>query len=232
MVAGRTDAGVHARGQVAHVDVDPQAFAALEGRSGRSPAESLVRRLSGVLASDVVVRSVQVVPAAFDARFSATGRRYRYRIGDGPHRPDPLRRREVLWVRDQLDGASMHTAAQRLLGEHDFVAFCRPRPGASTVRTLRRVDVYRATDGTIHVDLEADAFCHNQVRAVVGALLDVGRGRRGEAWPAEVLRAGRRDGSVHVVPPHGLTLEEVVYPPDDRLADQAHRARRYRGTST
>jgi tRNA pseudouridine38-40 synthase len=232
VVAGRTDAGVHARGQVAHVDVDPQAYAALVGRSGRSPAESLVRRLAGVLGSDVVVRSVTVVPAAFDARFSAIGRRYCYRIGDGPHRPDPLCRREVLWVRDLLDVDAMHAAAQPLVGEHDFVAFCRPRPGASTVRTLRRVDVHRASDRTIHVDLEADAFCHNQVRAVVGALLDVGRARRGEGWPGDVLRAGRRDGSVHVAPPHGLTLEEVVYPPDERLADQADRARRHRGTST
>ncbi len=189
-------------------------------------------RLAGVLTSDVVVRSVRVVPAAFDARFSAVGRRYRYRIGDGPHRPDPLRRREVVWVRDRLDVDAMHTAAQPLLGEHDFVAFCRPRPEASTVRTLRRVDVHRAADGTVHVDLEADAFCHNQVRAVVGALLDVGRGRRGAGWPAAVLRAGRRDGSVHVAPAHGLTLEEVLYPPDDLLADQAERARRHRGTPT
>jgi tRNA pseudouridine38-40 synthase len=232
VVAGRTDAGVHARGQVVHADVDPQAFGGLVGRSARSPAESLVRRLAGVLAPDVVVRAVHVVPVAFDARFSALGRRYCYRIGDGPHRPDPLRRREVLWVRDRLDQEAMHRAAQPLIGEHDFVAFCRPRPGASTVRTLHRVDVHRAPDQTIHVDLEADAFCHNQVRAVVGALLDVGRGRRAEEWPAAVLRAGRRDGSVDVAPPHGLTLEEVVYPPDDLLAEQAERARRYRGTAT
>lgn len=231
MVAGRTDAGVHARGQVAHVDVDPQAFASLVGRSGQSPAESLVRRLAGVLATDVVVRAVQVVPDAFDARFSAIGRRYCYRVGDGPHRPDPLRRREVLWVRDRLDADAMHSAAQPLIGEHDFVAFCRPRPGASTVRTLHRVDVHRSSDTTIHVDLEADAFCHNQVRAVVGALLHVGRARRGEGWPAEVLRAGRRDGSIHVAPAHGLTLEEVLYPPDDLLAKQADRARRHRGAS-
>lgn len=227
-VAGRTDAGVHARGQVAHVDVDTEAWASTPGRSNRLPAESLVRRLAGVLPPDLVVRAVAEVPAGFDARFSATGRRYCYRIADAPHRPDPLLRSCVTWVRDVLDETSMHLAAQSLLGEHDFVAFCRPRPGATTIRTLRRVCVSRSARGLVSVDLEADAFCHNQVRAIVGALLAVGDGRRDSGWPADVLASRRRDGAVHVAPAHGLTLEAVTYPPNDQLAAQAERTRRLR----
>lgn len=229
VVAGRTDAGVHARGQVAHVDAPVDAVAKLPGRSARTPTEALVQRLAGVLTHDVAVRSVSVVPAVFDARFSATGRRYRYLISDTPHRPDPLLRSHVVWVRDPLDTEAMQRAAAPLAGEHDFIAYCRPRPGATTVRTLRRLDVDRAADGLVTVDLEADAFCHNQVRAMVGALMSVGTRRRPEEWPHAVLAAGRRDGTVHVAPAHGLTLEQVHYPPDDDLADQAARARTRRG---
>jgi len=228
VVAGRTDAGVHARGQVAHVDVAVAAYAQVPGRSSRSPQESLVARLAGVLPSDVVVRAVRPAPDGFDARFSALARRYCYRISDTPHRPDPLLRRSVTWVRGSLDAASMHRAAQPLLGEHDFVAYCRPRDGASTVRTLRRVDVGRTPESLLTVEMEADAFCHNQVRAIVGALIAVGEGRRPVTWPAEVLAAARRDGSVHVAPPGGLTLEAVTYPADDLLAAQADAARRIR----
>lgn len=229
VVAGRTDAGVHARGQVAHVDVAPERYAALPAGSRRTPSESLVRRLAGVLADDVVVRAVEQVPEEFDARFSATARRYRYRIADTAHRPDPLARHHVLWVREPLDDAAMHRAAQPLTGEHDFVAYCRPRSGATTVRTLRRLDVDRAEGGLVVLDLEADAFCHHQVRALAGALVAVGTRRRDEPWPSEVLAAQRREGAVHVAPAHGLTLESVVYPAPDQLGAQAERARRLRG---
>lgn len=230
VVAGRTDAGVHARGQVVHLDAPTVKVADLPGRSSRSPAEALVHRLGGVLAPDIVVTSARHVPDAFDARFSATGRRYRYRVADSPHRPDPLLRSHVAWVRGPLDAAAMHRAAQGLLGEHDFIAYCRPRAGATTIRTLRRLDVARRADGVVEVDVAADAFCHHQVRAMVGALLAVGAGRRDESWPAQVLAGGRRDGAVHVAPPHGLTLEQVTYPPDDELAAQAGRARSLRQT--
>lgn len=233
VVAGRTDAGVHARGQVVHLDVDDEAFAALPGRSSRSPEESLVARLAGVLPADVVVRAARVVPASFDARFSATGRRYAYRIADAPHRPDPLVRHQVAWVRARLDEQAMAAAARPLLGEHDFAAYCRPRPQASTVRTLRRLDVVREPDpsGLLLLELEADAFCHHQVRALAGALVAVGVGRRGVQWPASVLAAGRRDGGVHVALAAGLTLEGVDYPDDHLLAEQAERTRRRRGGS-
>jgi tRNA pseudouridine38-40 synthase len=213
VVAGRTDAGVHATGQVAHVDLPPATDVA------RLPA-----RLAGVLPADVVVRTAAFAPPGFDARFSATGRGYRYRVTDMP--PDPLRRRDTLAWQRPLDVAAMHTAAQRLLGEHDFAAFCRARAGASTIRTLRRVDVRR--DDVVVVDLDADAFCHNQVRAMLGALLAVGDGRRPVHWPGQVLRAGVRDSGVTVAPPHGLTLVRVDYPPDDELAARAASSRRLR----
>ena len=188
-----------------------------------------MHRLAGVLPDDVVVTSARRVPDAFDARFSATGRRYCYRVADTPHRPDPLLRSHVAWARRPLDTAVMHRAAQGLLGEHDFIAYCRPRPGATTIRTLRRLDVGRRGDGVIEIDVAADAFCHNQVRAMVGALIAVGAGQRDEAWPAQVLATQRRDGSVHVAPAQGLTLEAVTYPPDNELAAQAERARTLRG---
>ena len=215
-VAGRTDAGVHATGQVAHVDVPAGVDA------GSVDPGGLARRLAGVLPTDVSVRSVRVAPPGFDARFAASGRRYRYRITDGP--ADPLRRRDtVAWPR-RLDAAAMGRAAAALEGEHDFAAYCRPREGATTVRTLRSLRVSRDGDIVV-VEAAADAFCHNQVRAMVGALLAVGDGRRSPGWPREVLDAGVRDSAVTVAQPHGLTLVEVSYPPDDQLAARAETAR-------
>jgi len=215
-VAGRTDAGVHATGQVAHVDVPAGVDA------GSVDPGGLARRLAGVLPTDVSVRSVRVAPPGFDARFAASGRRYRYRITDGP--ADPLRRRDtVAWPRP-LDAAAMGRAAAALEGEHDFAAYCRPREGATTVRTLRSLRVSRDGDIVV-VEAAADAFCHNQVRAMVGALLAVGEGRRPPGWPREVLDAGVRDSAVTVAQPHGLTLVEVSYPPDDQLAARAETAR-------
>jgi tRNA pseudouridine38-40 synthase len=123
----------------------------------------------------------------------------------------------------------MHLAARGLVGEHDFAAYCRPREGATTIRTLRKLDVARDTDGVVVVSAHADAFCHNQVRAMVGALLAVGDGRKPAEWPAQVLRTRVRDSAVTVAPPHGLTLVAVDYPPDSELAAHAQRTRRRRG---
>jgi tRNA pseudouridine38-40 synthase len=214
-VAGRTDTGVHATGQVAHVDLPPDV----------DPVK-LQLRLSRMLPADVAVREVAVAPDGFEARFAATGRHYRYRVVDGT--PDPLRRRDTVTWKRPLDEAAMHGAAQALVGEHDFAAYCRPREGATTVRTLRSLDVRRDGEGVVAVSSHADAFCHNQVRAMVGALLAVGDGRRGVDWPGEVLHAGVRDPAVTVAPAHGLTLVAVDYPPDAELAAQAERARRRR----
>ena len=240
-VAGRTDAGVHARGQVAHVDVPQRAWRDVVGRSDRSPAEALVARLAGVLgrggaprgASDVVVHEAAEAPPGFDARFSAVWRRYRYRIADGDTRRDPLRRHDVLWHTAPLDVEAMDTAAGWLCGEYDFAAYCKPREGATTIRTLqmmrwRRVPEAERDGGLVVADVRADAFCHSMVRALVGASLAVGEGRRPVSWPAEVLAAGLRDPAVGVAPAHGLTLEEVGYPPDADLAARARQARNVR----
>jgi tRNA pseudouridine38-40 synthase len=222
-VAGRTDAGVHARGQVVHADVPAAAWTAVADR-GAGP----MARLAAALPADVRVHAVAPAPDGFDARFSALWRRYSYRVCDEEARADPLRRHETLWSFRRLDLATMNEAAPALLGEHDFAAFCRRRPGATTVRTLRVLDWRRDGDGRAVATVVADAFCHNMVRALVGALLAVGEGRRPPGWPAEVLAAAVRDPAVRVVAPHGLCLEEVGYPRPAELAARAAETRRVR----
>jgi tRNA pseudouridine38-40 synthase len=223
-VAGRTDTGVHARGQVAHVDLDPDAFGSALGRDSEPAEDALLRRLNGVLGADVRVRAVSPAPDGFDARFSAVWRRYCYRIADEPAVVDPLSRGHVLTWSRPLDLDRMNRAAALLVGEHDFASFCRKREGATTIRSLLDLSWARV-DGVAEATVRADAFCHNMVRSLVGCLVAVGEGRREPEWAAEVLAAGRRDSAVTVVQPHGLTLEEVGYPPDDELSGQAARAR-------
>jgi len=224
-VAGRTDAGVHARGQVVHADVPATAWTTLA-----STAPAPLARLAAVLPPDVRVHAVGPAPDGFDARFSALWRRYSYRVCDDPARADPLRRHETLWTPRRLDLAAMNEAAASLTGEHDFAAFCRRREGATTVRTLRVLDWQRDPHGdeTAVATVVADAFCHNMVRALVGALLAVGEGRRPPGWPAAVLAAAVRDPAVRVVPAHGLCLEEVGYPPPQELAARAAQTRNRR----
>jgi len=224
-VAGRTDTGVHARGQVAHLDVDDAVVDAASGRAAHSAGDVLLRRLNGVLAPDVRVRRVGAAPTGFDARFSAVWRRYAYRIADRAEAVDPLRRSHVLVASQPLDEAAMAGASEALLGEHDFAAFCRKRPGATTIRTLLELGWERQPDGLLVGTVRADAFCHNMVRALVGCLVAVGEGRRDAAWAAGVLAGRQRDPAVTVVQPHGLTLEEVGYPDDAELARQAERSR-------
>ena len=228
-VAGRTDAGVHSRGQVVHVDLSPEVWAAVPGQSARTSVQALTSRLNGVLPGDLVVHRVQEAPPGFDARFGALLRRYSYRIADSFALHDPLRRDWTLWLKHELDVDAMHTSVQPLLGVRDFAAFCRPRPGATTIRHLQELSWTRVTDGPdaglVVARVQADAFCHNMVRALVGASLTVGQGRRPTSWPAEVLARGQRDPLAAVVPGHGLVLEEVHYPPDTELADHAERSR-------
>jgi tRNA pseudouridine38-40 synthase len=215
-VAGRTDAGVHATGQVAHVDL-----AAL-------PDDRLARRLNGILRPDVRVRKVAVVPAAFDARFSALSRHYAYRITDAENSAaDPLHRHDTLTWPRRLSAEAMHAAAQLMLGEHDFAAYCKRREGATTVRRLLRLEVDRTGD-LITATVEADAFCHSMVRALIGGLLAVGEGRQEPIWPREVLRSGQRHPAGLVAPAHGLTLVAVAYPADGALAARAHQTKRLR----
>ncbi len=224
-VAGRTDAGVHARGQVAHLDVDPEIIAASAGRAGEAPLEALARRVDGILPPDLCVRRVSQAPVGFDARFSAIWRRYAYRIADAQELCDPLVRGHVLAWGRRLDLEAMNEAAAPLIGLQDFAAFCRRREGATTVRTLLELVWARDDAGLAVATVRADAFCHNMVRALVGSLVSVGEGRRASTWPAEVMAGRRRDAGVHVVRPHGLTLEEVGYPDDADLGTQSTRAR-------
>jgi tRNA pseudouridine38-40 synthase len=216
-VAGRTDAGVHASGQVAHGDlplsVDPA---------------WLVRRLARLLPLDVRVRAVTPVPPAFDARFSALRRHYRYRVTTAPSGAEPLRARDTLAWPYALDVDAVNAASALLLGEHDFAAFCKRREGATTVRELQKLTWERGPDDVVTAAVSADAFCHSMVRSLVGALLDVGRGRRGVDFPAELLRRGVRASAVSVAPAHGLTLVAVDYPPDAELAQRAIDTRRVR----
>jgi tRNA pseudouridine38-40 synthase len=221
--AGRTDAGVHARGQVAHLDVPAEALVT------QGDERTLARRLAGVLPDDVRVDRVAPAPSGFHARFGALSRRYAYRVSDRPYGVDPLRRRDVLDHRRALDVAAMDEAGRLLEGERDFAAFCRHRAGATTVRALLEHRWSRDPDGYLVGRVVADAFCHNMVRAMVGAVLVVGEGRREPVWVAEVLTGAERRPDVPVVAPHGLTLEEVRYPPDEELAARADATRRRRG---
>lgn len=218
--AGRTDSGVHARGQVAQADVPLETW--------ENEGERVLRRLAGVLPKDVRVSDARVAPPGFDARFSPLFRRYLYRVSDAPYGVDPLWRRDVLWHRHPLDVDRMNAAAEHLRGEHDFAAYCKKRDGATTIRELLHLSWERVDRHLVHGTIQADAFCHNMVRALVGALLAVGDGRRGAEWPGEVLRAGVRDSSVHVVGPQGLSLEEVRYPADEELESRASATRRVR----
>lgn len=221
-VAGRTDAGVHARGQVCHVDLATAALAGVDDDLDR-----LARRLARLLPPDVRVRRVAEAPPGFDARFSAVWRRYAYRVSDDAVGADPLRRRQVLaWPR-RIDHEAMNAAARPLLGEHDFAAFCRRREGATTIRCLRELAWERDVD-RLACRVVADAFCHHMVRSLVGCLIAVGEGRRPSDWPVQVLAAQVRDPRVLVVPSTGLTLEEVGYPPEGELAERACQSRTMR----
>jgi tRNA pseudouridine38-40 synthase len=225
-VAGRTDAGVHARGQVVHLDVPVAAWSDTADPPGRA-----ISRLASLLPADVRVHAAGAAPAGFDARFSALWRRYAYRVCDDEAAADPLRRHETLWYFRRLDLSAMNEAARDCLGEHDFAAFCRRREGATTIRALRTLVWRRDDHGTAVATVVADAFCHNMVRSLVGALLAVGEGRRPSGWPAAVLAAGIRDPAVRVVPAHGLCLEEVGYPPAADLAARAVVTRTVRSTT-
>ncbi|MDO5671478.1 MAG: tRNA pseudouridine(38-40) synthase TruA [Actinomycetaceae bacterium] len=243
-VAGRTDAGVHARGQVCHFDLPRAVWQGLDTKGQTDPGESLLRRLAGLLAreakdqvygaSDVVVYRARVVPQVFDARFSALWRRYLYRIADTRAGFDPLRRHDTVWVPNApalgLDVDAMNEAAARLVGEHDFLSFCKPREGASTIRTLQELSFTRAQDSVIHAHVQADAFCHSMVRSLMGACISVGRAQRDLDWIADLVERPRRCPEVNIAPANGLSLEEVAYPEtEEALAAQQTTARTYRG---
>ncbi len=223
-VAGRTDAGVHAIGCVAHCDLTDEQLA----RLGRQSVDDLVYKLNGLLPNDLRVQSVVVAPEGFDARFSAISRRYRYRIADKLARANALEARHTLSVIWALDEVAMNQAAQSLLGLNDFASFCKPREKSTTIRELQAVSVIRGDSGVIEIELRADAFCHNMVRSIVGALIAVGRGKADGIKLRELLEKRGREGSFKVVAPHGLTLLAIGYPSDELLAAQAAMAKNLR----
>jgi tRNA pseudouridine38-40 synthase len=241
VVAGRTDAGVHATGQVAHIDVPVAGLASLAPR-GPVPAESdaaaagitgLRRRLAGLLPPDVRVPSVAVAPAGFDARFGALRRHYRYHITCSDWGLPPLRRHDVLHWRRRLDAERMSAAAAPLVGLHDFAAYCKPREGATTIRDLQRLHVATAASELgdavdVTIDVTADAFCWSMVRSLVGALIAVGEGRFGIERPTELLAAKARTAEITVAPARGLTLLGVDYPADAELTARAQTTRAVR----
>jgi tRNA pseudouridine38-40 synthase len=224
--AGRTDAGVHARGQVAHLELGSMMI--IDGAA-------LTRRLNKVLGGDCVVRRIAAAPPGFDARFAAIWRRYVYRLSDGGVPPDPLYRYQVTQVRDQVDLARLNEEAATLIGLRDFGAFCRRRDGASTIRTLLELTARRAPSGpmagVIECTVRADAFCHTMVRSLVGVLVAVATGQRDHEWLAAITERGVRDSTITVMPATGLTLEEVGYPADHELAARVVVARDRREAS-
>ena len=221
--AGRTDSGVHAWGQVAHVDIPSAALRNADPRHPDPDApefEALVRRLAKFLPEDVRVVTVGRAAPGFDARFSALRRHYAYRLALAPYGALPhLARYVTPWPRP-LDVAAMVSASQKLLGLNDFAAFCRHRPGATTIRELQRLDWVRDGDQLTGY-VTADAFCWSMVRSLVGALLMVGEGRRTAQWCAELLGADTRSSDFAAAPARGLTLIGVDYPPDEQLANRA-----------
>jgi tRNA pseudouridine38-40 synthase len=225
--AGRTDAGVHARGQVAHVDLDRAVIT--------DGGDDLARRLNSVLGGDCVVRRISMAPPAFDARFGAIWRRYVYRLSDAGAPPDPLYRYQIARWSRQVDLARFNEEATTLLGLKDFGAFCRRRDGASTIRTLLELAARRVASGpmagVIECTVRADAFCHSMVRSLIGALVAVATGQRDHEWLATILQRAERDSTIMVMPAAGLTLEEVGYPADHELAARAVESRALRDLS-
>jgi tRNA pseudouridine38-40 synthase len=227
-VAGRTDAGVHASAQVAHLDLTPQQWSRLNGspRAGTekvAPEVVLQRKLQGILGqySDLSVHRVTRAPEGFDARFSARWRRYEYRLADRTSLRRPLERGFTTWINEAVDEGVMAQAAESLLGLHDYASFCRARVGATTIRSLLDFTWERDEDGVLHAHLRADAFCHSMVRALVGSCVAVGIGKL-DAGELPLLRdAARRTNAFAVMPARGLILREVDYPEDSELAERA-----------
>ena len=223
-VAGRTDAGVHAQHQVVHVDLSPTQIT----RIGRNP--DVASRVNTALPQDIRLFSFEKAPAGFDARYSTIYRRYRYKIADHASFLDPLLVRYVLKLKVDLDLKLMRQAAKQMVGLHDFGAFCKPRAGATTIRNLRyiRITRKRKEGNIVEIELKGDAFCHNMVRSLTGALVAVARGRASVQDVKDRLISANRTGSFKVLGGRGLSLIEVGYPRDAKLAEQAEKARKLR----
>jgi tRNA pseudouridine38-40 synthase len=212
--AGRTDAGVHAWDQWVHVDLPAEAIetddAAGTPGAAVDPA-GLQRRLVKLLAPEIVVRSVDIAPDGWDARYSARSRTYRYSVLTTPV-PDPFRAGFVWWVPGPLDLRAMQLACDPLIGSHDFASFCRRQGDADLTRTVTAAGWEAAEPGLLRFEITANAFCQQMVRSVVGTLVDVGTGKRRAGEVLAILRAKDRAKAGTVAPPDGLVLWEVDYP--------------------
>lgn len=250
VVAGRTDTGVHASHQVAHLDIPEAVLEACRGHMGVDGVSALERRLRHLLPADIVLLGLRLAPTGFDARFSALERTYLYRVSQGGQPGDPRMRGYVLDLEGNLDLQAMNEAAAECIGLHDFGSFARPNPGGTTIRKVLAahwdqvptVNLFGADPGRSAVGylpsfmesgltvfrIVADAFAHNMVRSLVAACIQVGQGRRSVQWFADKVAHPLREGSTGPIDARGLTLEHVAYPPDDQLAEraQAIRARR------
>jgi tRNA pseudouridine38-40 synthase len=209
VVAGRTDAGVHATGQVVHVDV-PENL----------DLEDLTYRINRIMDEDLRITKISIAPPAFHARFSALRRSYRYKILDNNQVIPPLNRADVApWYRT-LNLDLLNEASALLLGSNDFAAFCKFREGSTTVRNLEKFSWIRDSDGFLIADVVADAFCYSMVRNLVGAVVCVADGRFEPEWVATTLKNRERISDSLVFPARGLTLYKVEYPPDSELLER------------
>ncbi len=231
-VAGRTDAGVHATGQVAHLDLTSAQLGHLASPHRRGgirmePTAALEKRLNGIagMSSDLYVSRVSIAPEGFDARFSPLWRRYEYRVADSLAVRNPLLRGHTIAYPAALDVDVMNESARELLGLHDWAAYCRPRERATTIRELQEFEWRRDETGVLIAHLKADAFCHSMVRALVGATVWVGEGKLARERPVGIRDEAQRTSEFKVMPAGGLTLVEVGYPDDAALALRAGETR-------
>ncbi|MBX3104323.1 MAG: tRNA pseudouridine(38-40) synthase TruA [Microbacteriaceae bacterium] len=222
-VAGRTDAGVHASGQVAHFDLTKEQVEGFSRTGPSSTLDSIATRINGIagLEADFKVLESKRAPDGFDARFSAIWRSYKYRIADSVAKWDPMFWRATLAYPRELALEPMQNASDKLLGLHDWSAFCKSREESTNIRTLFEFDWSRDNQGVLIARLRADAFCHSMVRSLVGALVAVGEGKLSNAELLQIRKSGIRGSRFKVLPAKGLTLTEVGYPPDSELADRA-----------
>jgi tRNA pseudouridine38-40 synthase len=197
--AGRTDAGVHAWGQVVSFDAPP----------GIEP-DRLQASLNGMLGPEIVVREADLAPPGFDARHSARWRHYRYTIVNRPV-PDPFLDRYAWWVAPPLEVHALRLAADPFVGEHDFASFCRKQEGASLTRRVLLSQWTEQPDGVLRYEVRANAFCWQMVRSIVGTMVDVGLGKRRPGDVLAIIRERDRAAAGQLAPPQGLCLWEVGY---------------------
>jgi tRNA pseudouridine38-40 synthase len=215
IVAGRTDAGVHATGQVIHVDLPDSLFS--DGFS----YPDFRYKLNRILDEDLRVMNISDAPSGFHARFSALRRVYTYKILDNNEVIAPLARYDVApWYRP-LDVDLMNKASALVLGHHDFAAFCKFKEGGTTIRTLEKYEWHRDQTGLLVAEVVADAFCYSMVRNLVGAVICVADGRKDPSWIQELLANKERVSDSFVFPARGLSLTRVDYPSDQELLDRA-----------